>query len=511
MMHPDDQVLDEQIPPEAPAAEETVAEATEVPPVAPPAKELPVKLVRQAFKPLTEAVKKRDLTPVPIMAFQYSKLEQQWKSWRPIESDDDNAQTLRWAEASIPAQNGALSKDLYTHMFESEQSNWSQRPSIGGATVAPRIHDGGVSKLSGHVELSGSKFVNALRRVRSSGATIQIPLIHSGFWIYIKPSRLIRRVALDAQRLLSRVSLGRDTSGLIFSARGALEQKDIFEFAIEHVVGANIEGYDIDRLRQCIKVPDLAIIAYACALAHHPDGFPHSIPCHHNPQNCRHVEEVLLDLSACYWSNLDKLNDFQRQLISRRTDVKWSEIEKYQSEGLFASGEELRINEDTTFVTKIPTADEYFAEATQWADYIKQNIEKVLGDDVTDQMRMYQLSQGLEATRMREYAPWVKKYNVSNGDVVISAVTADDVIHGLEEDSPDTRIAESLEKQIKQYIEKITAAAVGYPQFQCPACQMGLSVTDSEFSKMSFESIVALDPFKHFFHLMGQDAISNRS
>lgn len=491
------------------AEEEPVKE--ELPLVTPPRVNYKIELTRPIFKVLTEERKKKNNESAPLMAFQSSKLEAQWKKWLPIDDDDNNDQTREWAEVAIPATQGVVEKDLYTKMFDDEYAQWSQRPAVDGSKVMPRIFDGGLGKLQGSNDLSGSKFVNAIRRVRSSGASIQIPLIHSGFWIYIKPSRLIRRVALDAQRQMTRVSLGRDTSGLIFSARGALEQKDIFEFAIEHTIGANIEGFDVDLMRKHIKVPDLAIIAYACALAHHPDGYPHSIPCHHSPQTCRHVEEVLLDLSACYWANLDKLTPFQRRLISRRTDVKWSEIEQYQAEGIFASGEELKINESTTFVTRIPTADEYFEEATNWADYIKENINRVLDTDVPDNMRNMQLAQGLESTRMREYGPWISKYNVSYGDAVISTSTHDDVIHALEEDSSDTDIADGLEEKIKGYIEKITTAAIGYPQFQCPACQQGLSVTDSEFSKMKFESIVPLDPFKHFFVLMGQNATSSRS
>lgn len=473
--------------------------------------QLKVTLTKQVFKPVPEKFKGGKYSPVPLMAFQYAKLEQRWKSWRPIQEDDANEETVKWFETYYPAQQGVMEKDLYSKMF-ADQAGWQQRPTHGDAALVPRIHDGSLSKITGDVELTGSKFVNALRRVRSNGATIQIPLVHSGFCIYIKPSRLIRRVALDALRQMTRVTLGRETNGLIFSARGALEQRDIFEFAMEHVIGANVEGYDLQKIRQFIKTPDLSIIAYACALAHHPDGYPHSIPCYNNPQQCRHVEEILLDLAACWWANLDKLTPWQREHITRRNNVKWNDIERYQGEGIFAGGTEYKIGDSTTFVTRIPTVDEYFDEAANWVDYIKGNIDKVLNNDTDENLRNIHLSQGLEATRMREYSPWVKKYSVIvSDDTTISAATPEDVALALEEDSPDSKIADGLEQKIKEFIEKITCAAVGYPQFKCPVCQSGMNVTDADFSKMKFESIVPMDPFKSFFRLMGQDDTSTPS
>ncbi len=492
--------------------ENNVGEATPaVESVEPKPAKVPFQLKRRAMHPLTPAFKKR--YPMAIGAAGYPAESDRIdpKYWSPIDPDDARA-AMPWWVAVDDAYKSALFGDIYQTELDKAPQSWRQVVTHRGKDLVIAPRDYGVSKLSGNVELTGKKFTAAIRRSKGDSSEIIVPLWHTGIWVSIKPAKDLRWLSFDAERIERRISIGRDTNGLILSTRAVYEQEDILNFTVEHITQANVSGFQPDELLKIIKGPDIPILSWACAVANYVDGYPYSIPCLHDPSKCMEVAEVRLDLKALSWVNPDKLTPAQiEHMYHQEKAYTLDEIKTYQEAGIFALDRRIVVDDAVTLTVQIPDAESYLAGGRIWTESIVDAIDNGLknasesnsGRNISDRSRMIQLMRGVTRTQLREFSPWIKRVDIKlDDDTTVWSEAEGDIFNFLEENSNDPELVEKIHKVVKEYINEVTMNIIGYPSYRCPACDNGIDVNDADFHKAEVETIVAMDPIKAFFWLM---------
>lgn len=464
-----------------------------------------LKLALSAFNPVPERLRKKQ-RPIGLFGDNVRIINEQMNNWDELNRDDANQGAYKYLIAQSDAQSILPNdEDMIDGLLE---DGFEQHIKLeSGQAIRPRVNKG-VSVVDGeHLVLKGTKYTDAVRRVYDKGNTVLIPLLSSGFWLRIRPSRNLEYLGFDEQRQIQRTRFGRESIGIMFSGRSALDKEDILDFALECLVGCSLIGYTDHDLKELISANDLPAIAHGLAMANFFDGYMHSIPCHYNPSSCHHVEEVLLNIQALWWANANRLTANQKQhmanfLTNNGQKTTIEEVKKYQEE--FSQGTVIEADEYTQFVLKTPSAKEYFDETRTWIDYVARQIVQSVGSETPQEEINKRIEKGLKATELREYGAWIKKIISKipgHTDATVETETQDDVYNGLEELSDQKDLIKGAKEKIIDFIGKTSVTIIGYPVFACPKCRDGKHVDDPEFKDLPVDRIVPMDPFKHFFSL----------
>ena len=488
--------------------EQEVEVAPEPEPTVP---KIPFQLKHRVLFPLTD--KDRSKYPFPIGASPYppgsDKIDS--KYWKPIDPADMPKAMKWWTAVDDAVKTALLDKSVYQNELSDNPTQWAQFMEHEGRVIKGRKRDFGVSKLEGEHELSGKKFMAAARHANKKSGEFAFPLLHSGFMLAIAPAKDVRWLSFDAERAERRISIGRDSSGMVLSTRNAYEQQDILEFGIEHVVDCNVENFQQINLLSIIKATDIPIVAWGTAAANFIDGHPYAFPCLHDPAKCMDVTEGRLDLKNLSWMNKDKLNKYQLdQLANSNKVLSLAAIEKYQSEGIFGVERRIPVGDNIILIMQIPSAADYLNAAHIWLSMLMDTMDAGLkkattdGNVPSDRSRYTHLMRGVNATQLREFSPWIKKVIITLDDdgTTVTSGNDEDVANFLEENSDDDALITKVQLAVRDYINEVTMNIIGYPSHKCSKCSTGLDLTDESFFTGTAEEIVAMDPIKTFFWLM---------
>lgn len=429
--------------------------------------------------------------------------------WKPVDPDD-YPHLGDWAQAVDEAFFVASAEDYPQKEVSKDLGKWKQSFTHGTMNIGIMNRSGDLGKIKGNTKTTGRAFLTAVRtRQTSNGMECMFPLHGTGIWVGLKPAKDLRWLAFDTERTERRVSLGRQTNGLVFSARSGYEQQDVLDFILEHMTYCNVKGYDAETLLEKISVFDVSTLIWGFAVTNYIDGFPVKIPCLSNPSKCQHVTDAIMRIRNMSWVNSDKLNSEQiKFLADYKTDRTEDDLKKYQSSGIFETERTVKVDDWTTVTLRIPSAAHNLFCSRRWIEEVTEAIDGALsksgrGENVADNKRLTHLLRGLEESQLREYVSWIKeiKVDISDEDSATSD-SIDDIEAWCEEKSSDTDVTTKLYDAIKEYMGDMTVSVIGYPAFKCPSCEGGVDIGDSEFVNADVDSIVTLDPLKYFLALM---------
>lgn len=475
---------------------------------------------RPVFKAATDEQKKR-VDWIGLAPHHPKSDDALVEAWKPIDQDDQ-PHARDWAAAVDDAQFTATHHD-YPYARANAYGNFAQSfkytklsGEVASIGIAPR--DGAMSRMQGKTKLTGKSFLNVVRRQRGSdGTELMFPLPHTGVWVAVKPAKDLRWLAFDTERAERRVSVGRDTNGLMLSARSGYEQQDVLDFVIEHITDINVAGYSPENLLQHIDSLDIPILVWGFCAAQYVKGHPVRIPCMVDPSKCSYVAEIWAMISNMGWLDRDKFTPEQLEFISDyRAQRTPEELAKYRESRRKTMNEIFTLSDGTRITLSVPTAAHSLFAARRWVEDVTSAIDNSLtksgrGKNVAEHRRFTYLMRGMEQTQLREYIPWITKIEspIGTGAELGEEITAwtdelSDIELWCEEVSSDAVITKELYEVVKLFMSDRTAAIIGYPAMKCPKCQGGYDIGDEHYMTHEVETIIPLDPIKCFLVLMAR-------
>ena len=383
-----------------------------------------------------------------------------------------------------------------------QHGKWGQEISTENEPIT--MNQGVLSDMSGK-EISGERAMWRALSHTGSGNVIQVPLFHSGFWVTLSPPGDDEITDLHRSITTDKIKLGRYTNGAMFSNTATITNQRFFEFINKHIESSTIRFEDGTggEVGDYILLNDLPILIWGMACAMHPDGHNYKRACSSTPDKCKTVHEGLLDLSKLMWMDDVPMNQWQRNMMSRRKSRSnpVANVKRYQSELRVGREKSYKIDHgfgrSTTFVLKSPTINSSIEHGNLWMDDIADGMKEALGKDPTLEARNKFIKDNALASYLRQYAHWVTKVDLgSNG--YAEKITDIHAILGTFTNNDKLR-ATFLEKVV-EYIDRSTIALIGIPSYHCPICGGEQHSGDSGEVK---DIILPLDVHRTFFTMLG--------
>lgn len=400
-----------------------------------------------------------------------------------------------WLSAYLKGIEHLLKGDSLSASVEREGSVWRQKVDVDGEGLGagrPRFGKG-----SGNV-ISGERALMKASSALGLGATVQIPLWHTGIWVSIKAPSEKSLLELERRIASEKVSLGRYTSGMIFSNTSVYTVSYVVNFVLNHVYDASVKNITQDSLKELIKVTDIPTLVWGMACAIYPNGYQYARPCTSNPSECQNVVRGMLNIAKLFWTDNDALSEVQRRHMQRRADkFTDDELKRYAEEHTRGGKRLVTLRDGLKARLKVPTVAQYEASGFAWVDGIVKLLEGSLGVSLRGKERDdYIIDQG-RLTALRQYSHWVESVEVED-DIIEDVETTEELLEML---SSDEEITEKFFEEVGRYIDDAAISLIAMPKYDCPACggeQHG-DVHDDRHPHL-----LPLDAVRVFFTLLDQ-------
>lgn len=395
--------------------------------------------------------------------------------------------------------------DVLDSALTREGSDWQQSVDYEGLQLKATRPT--VQSAKSGMQATSENAAMAIQRQMGLGTRVMIPLWHSGIWLTLNTPTDAALLNLERQIAEEKITLGRDTSGTLFSNNLSYLIRHVFNFMLQHVHTSTLETTTPESLSRLIRVTDLPTIWWGLGLAIYPNGFDHAQPCTLNPDRCQHVVKDRVQLALLQWTDRARLTNKQRKHMANRI-AKYTEkdIQDYQSEGTIGDGRVLDMGNSVNFVLRIPTVEEYVATGVQWVDSIVDMVNSALSAELSTLDRDEFVAEHSRLVSMRQYSHWVKAIRMSTESGEIEVLPGEDMDDLINRMSGEDVLVDKFLDFIKNYIADATISLIGLPSYKCPNCEGSMS---DEESKHPY--LVQLDALMTFFTLRGLRLLRARS
>lgn len=381
-----------------------------------------------------------------------------------------------------------------------DQADWQQ--SVESEGVRLLIGRPTMGNVEGQ-KLTGDRAVMRVQNALGLGSMVQVPLWHSGIWVTIKAPSDSDLLVLERQITEEKITLGRQTNGLIYSNSSVYTVHHLMNFAMQHIYDATIKDVTPDNLKKVIKLTDIPTLVWALACTIYPNGFTFRQPCIDHPDKCQHVTEEHLNLTKLSWVDRSGLTRNQkRHMYDRTAKYTNEEVLKYQLEGSVADGRKVELNDKLAIHLKVPSVEQYIRSGFAWIEGIVESVEKSMGTTVMGREKNRFITQNGIVTALRQYAHWVDKIVFEDNEVVDDLETIEELLSTL---SADEKIYEKFFTAVRDYIDDATISMIAIPSYSCPACGKPMSPEESKHPYL-----IPLEVIRLFFTLTGLKLIRAR-
>lgn len=419
---------------------------------------------------LTDDTAEKDTPRLSVLYTSLSELLELTKQWESVKLKTTE-DLIRWRD-SINIASGVVQvlDDALSSAAARAGAQWRQHGEFEGAPI--RAFRPAIAKAESGSTISGERAIQKVTSLLSLGQTLQIPLWHSGFWVTIKAPALAARLELEQRIANMRVSTGRQTRGVIFGNEVVYVVNTLMDFILEHVFDCNITGWNIEMLRQKIKVPDIQLLAWGMACTIYSKGFPFSQPCTADIKQCTYVARSTINISKLLWVDNSQLSQKQLKQMSKRnakiTDV---QVDGYQEEWTVPSSKVFKLNDAISIVFEMPSIESHVQSGMDWIDSIERMTEEAFGKNLTGSDRDDYIEQQAAVTRVRKYSHWVKHIVLSESDDNVVTVDDRETIESIcEQLSSDDDLVDAFVKATLGFINDSVVAFTAIPNYACPSC-----------------------------------------
>lgn len=406
------------------------------------------------------------------------------------------AYSIAWEDGFL---NGALNR---------EGAEWVQSVPFEGATLGASAVN---VRAAGDGLISGSTAVSMASRRLNKGTPVHVPLWRSGIWVTLKTPTTNEFLALDRQLANSKVTLGRETFGHIFSNEMVYSISILFDFVVDHITSTNIKSTHRSVLKKLILSTDLMQLMNYLAVSIYPKGYPLEQACVARVQTCNHVNEKMANLSYLSWTDKSRLTDKQlAHMADRRTQYSEKEILAYQSEHSDGHRMTVELGDGITLVLKEPSIERYITAGDRWVSDISATAARIYGENISTSERNQFIQTQAKITAGRRWSHWVDQITIANDEgasleedpvgakdsIVTDEPTIAEIVGNLI--SMDTDLRDKYEKGVFKMIEDSTITVIGIPKYDCPGCG------EKAITHPTRPDLIPLNPVSTFLHLMGQ-------
>ena len=415
----------------------------------------------------------------------------------PHEDYAKGSNGAKWRESLLDAQGNYLLGNALQGALDREDSVWRQAVTAGAEQLQPhkpRFGDPG----EGSHRLSGEQAIMRLRAKMGLGMIVRVPLWHTGIWVTLKAPSEKALLELDRRIGNEKVTMGRLSNGLIFSSTSVYIKSYLVNFALAHIYEATVKYTKVDDLKSMILTTDIPTLIWGLLCTIYPQGYPYRQPCAADPSKCQHVVEELIAINKLLFTDDRALTEKQRQHMTyRNKKYSKSDIELYQAEHGYQSGRTLTLSDDLVIELRVSTVGEYEQSGISWVDGIVHDIDQSFGGTLSGADRNEYIIERAQVTALRQYAHYVNKITMNNGQDVID--DKETIADALAEISNDDTIFAKFFDGVGKFIDSSTISMIALPRVDCPAC--GKDMTPDE-TKHPY--LVPLDIENLFFTLVGQ-------
>lgn len=403
---------------------------------------------------------------------------------------------VKWAQAISKASEHLQGGNIFDRSVSREGASWRQSVEHEGEEIAftkPRLG-----------ETSGSSLVGdaAMFKVQAAlnlGATVTIPLWHSGVYLSIRAPKETTLGELSRRIAEEKSTLGRVTNGMVFSNSSIYITSYLLNVIFAHVYDSNLRDSGVENLKEAILVTDIPHLILGFVAAIYPNGYPLSQPCIADHTKCTHVVEELVNIARLAWVDNARLSSAQRALMSRKNSKKkysLEEVRSYQAMHAYPLTRTVAVNEAISAVLAVPNIAAYEGCGFGWVDGIERMCDDAFKHSLRGNERETYMLEQAKATTLRSYGHWISKFVFDDG----SSIDDRDAIEAnLEWLSSDGAITDTIFNNIGEYIDETTLAIVAIPSYTCPACNGNQALHNSVS-----ELLIPLEVSRIFFTLLGQ-------
>lgn len=401
-----------------------------------------------------------------------------------------------WRNAISGAIENILNYGTYDKPLSDPKSKWRQH--LDENLEFKGLRCGGVplNAASGGIRLSGTDAINHMARVTRTGALLQVPCVHSGFWLTMgipSPSSLL---ALEHMIQTEKYEIFRNIGGLIYSAQLAYVYRHLTKFILDHVVETTLpSSVPTSDLPKYLKITDLPAILHGLACVQYPNGYRYSTPCLASIGKCAQVITDLLNLTKMFFYDVSRITRGQAEFMSKRTGTRTlDEILAYQNKAEFNQSKAYSLTEGVSVVFKICSLEELITSSDQVIYELEQMVRDTVSDKIEPENVEAFMANHLSLTNIRQYAHFIERVNIGE-----NWVDDKETLKKFTEFwSVNPEISGLFYDGIQEFVDKSSVCVIAIPNYSCPSCHKPVE------TGFRHAHLIPQDPIKLFFTLAGR-------
>ena len=431
------------------------------------------------------------------------------KFMKDLENDENVSANYKQYFASNASSQLALmgrytvvNNDIYDQPLNDGENNFKNDVTYGDKKLNVRNIEMSNTDVNPKTAVARfTKFIDA-------GEIIQVPLWHSGFWVTIKPPKQKDFIALEQEIADNHITLGRETSTLIFSNYQVMVNRILVSFIARHITEYTVKlDSASDDIFSYINIQDLPALTLGILSSIFPKGLEYIKPCRGNLElqegikTCNNLIKATLDTKKLLFVNRQALTkDMLDHMSQRRPDsVPLSAVKEYQRKIQSLSPRTFTVLDDKVEVTlELPNINKYIDTGDKWVESIISEFESTLTDNVDDTTKNTKINNIVATIYLGLYNTFVKSIKFQGENRSYSDQETIDAM--LERLSEKPEGVKPFLEQVNKYISESAIAIVATPAYECSVCKTSDKESDVKL-KSGFENLVPLNMVYLFFGL----------
>ena len=325
------------------------------------------------------------------------------------------------------------------------------------------------------------------------------------------------------------ISLGRETSGLLYSNTSVALVRIVTDFIISKIKTDSLTMTLAKKqdIRKLIKIQDLNPLVMGLIAAFTPNGFDHVRTCksvvdapkketkityddedmsdienNHtdNVLNCNHIVEAVVDAKKLLWVDKEALTDEQFEHMAKRSpgSTTVDEVIKYQ--------DSLQVNEVKTrevlykggvikFDLKNPFLEKHISVGERWITNVIKSLDKLFTEEMSTEQKNTMIINRSRCNLLSIYEHYIDYITFSNGQGTRDKAAIQNILEII---AGDEEAFAALIDVFYSFIDETTIALVGIPTYICPKCKIK---QDTGNDHSGFKEIIPYNALHGFFEL----------
>jgi hypothetical protein len=405
---------------------------------------------------------------------------------------DVHEDSVNWYQTLLSGFRSVPAHGVFEDALADPNADWRNALSFGGQNInvgRPKFSNRGRGS-----KMSSERLTLSVKARLGLGSPVQVPLVGSGFYATVKPLEEVEIIRLWRSVIADPIKLGRATHGLMFANNSVFTAKAIVTEWLQSMVETTVKDLPNENIIDHITINDLPLIAQSVATSVYPNGFPMSRAVFTEDTKLPKEEiNQIIDLRKALFMNAKMFKEEQLAHMVKRIEQPMSlkSVQEYKDQFVFNQNTIVDIGDGVKLHLYTPSLREYFDSGEKWINEIQAAVHGALGADADEKVRMQYISQLAKASRLRQYAHYVKAIE-EDGELYNTRENVDKVLTSL---SASDEISSKFFKAISEYINNTQVAIIA---------TTSVNEYEDTASGDKWPRLIAIDAISVFFQLVEQ-------